>query len=186
MKSIGLIIVGALLGFFTATMAISERAASSIQSRAGVWSEIANAPDAEIDPYLSARYASVGWLLPPQGDDQLLEASTDSEGSALDGDCRYLVSGKWPSVRWWQVAVIGDDDVVNNDARARPEAISSERVIGEANGEYRITLAREASPGNWISPGRGNRVRLLLTVHRDSKATTNDAVPPTITRVSCG
>ncbi len=154
MKSIALIIIGALLGFFTATMAISERAASSIARAAGSWTEIANAPDDDIDPYLNARYASVGWLLPPQGDDQVLEATADSDGSALSGDCRYLVSGKLPSVRWWQIAVMGDDEAINNDPRARPEAISSERVIGEANGEFRITLSRAASPGNWISPGR--------------------------------
>jgi len=186
MKSIAFIIAGIILGFVSATMAISERAASSIEPKAGIWSDIANSADENIDPYMRASYASIGWLLPAQGEDQLFEATTDSAGSSLDGDCRYLVSGKVPRVRWWQIAVVGDDDDgADNDVRARSDAMSSERLIGEADGQMRLNVSRSAVSGNWISPGNRDGFKLVMTLRREDPAVLNDVEPLAVTRVSC-
>jgi hypothetical protein len=185
MKSIILIIAGAIIGFVSATMAISERAASSVE-QAGIWRDIANDADDNIDPYLRASYASLGWLLPAQGEDRLLEASTDSSGGSLDGDCRYLVSGKSPQVRWWQIAVSGDDDEgADNDARARPDAISSEGMIAEADGQFRLHVSRAPVAGNWISPGNRDDFRLVMTLRREDPARAGDIEPPAVTRIAC-
>ena len=186
MKSIILIIAGAIIGFLSATMAISQRAASSVEPRAGIWHDIVNTADENIDPYLRASYASLGWLLPAQGEDQLIEAATDSSGSALDGDCRYLLSGKLPKVRWWQIAVVGNDDEgADNDPRARPDAISSERMIAEADGSYRLAVSRGVAAGNWISPGNRDEFRLVMTLRREDPAVAGDVEPPAVARVSC-
>jgi hypothetical protein len=186
MKSIILIIAGAVIGYLSATMAISERAASSVEPRAGIWRDIANNADENIDPYLRASYASLGWLLPAQGEDQLIEAATDSDGAKLDGDCRYLVSGKTPKVRWWQLAVVGnDDDGADNDPRARPDAVSSEGVIAEADGQFRLTVSRAAAAGNWISPGNRDDFRLVLTLRREDPSSPGDVEPPAVARIAC-
>ena len=186
MKSVILIIAGAIIGFLSATMAISERAASSVEPKTGIWRDIANGADENIDPYLRASYASLGWLLPAQGEDQLLEASTDSNASALDGDCRYLISGNTPQARWWQIAVVGNDDEgADNDTRARPDAISSESMIAEADGQYRLSVSRKAVSGNWISPGNRDDFRLVMTLRREDPAKAGDAVPPTVARIAC-
>ena len=186
MKSVILIIAGAIIGYLSATMVIAERAASSVEPRAGIWHDIANRGDEDIDPYLRASYASLGWLLPAQGEDQLFEATTDSNGAALDGDCRYLVSGKSPQVRWWQLAVIGDDEEgADNDARARPDAISSEGLVGEADGGFRLNVSRTAVSGNWISPGNRDDFRLVMTLRREDPARLGDAELPTVARLAC-
>jgi len=186
MKSVILIIAGAIIGFMSATMAISERADSSVEPKAGIWHDIANDADENIDPYLRASYASLGWLLPAQGEDQLVEATTDSNGSALDGDCRYLITGKSPQVRWWQIAVVGNDEEgADNDARARPDAISSEGMIAEADGQYRLNVSRGAVSGNWISPGNRDDFRLVMTLRREDPATAGDVAPPMVARVAC-
>jgi hypothetical protein len=186
MKSITLIIAGAIIGYLSATMVISERAASSVEPKAGIWHDIANTTDENIDPYMRASYASLGWLLPAQGEDQLVEATTDSDGAALSGDCHYLVSGKSPKIRWWQIAVVGNDDEgADNDPRARADAISSERIIAEADGSYRLGVARSAVPGNWISPGNRDAFRLVMTLRREDPAVAGDVEPPAVARVSC-
>lgn len=186
MKSVILIIVGAIIGYLSATMVISERAASSVQQRAGIWHDIANRGDDDIDPYLRASYASLGWLLPAQGEDQLVETTTDSNGAALDADCRYLVSGKSPQVRWWQLAVVGNDEEgADNEPRARPDAISSEALIGEADGQFRLNVSRAASSGNWISPGNRDDFRLVMTLRREDPASAGDAELPTVARLAC-
>jgi hypothetical protein len=186
MKSVILIIAGVIIGFVSAFMAISERAASSVEPKAGIWQDISNSADENIDPYLRASYASLGWLLPAQGEDQLIEASTDSNASALDGDCRYVVSGKLPRVRWWQLAVVGNDEEgADNDPRARPDAISSESIIAEGDGQYRLNISRHAASGNWISPGNRDDFRLVMTVRREDPPTAGDAEPPTVARIAC-
>jgi hypothetical protein len=186
MKSVILIIAGAIIGYLSATMAISERAASSVEQKAGAWHDIAHNADENIDPYLRASYASLGWLLPAQGEDQVMEASIDGNGAALDGDCRYLISGKSPRVRWWQIAVAGNDkDGADNDPRARPDAISSEGMIAEADGQYRLNVSRSAVSGNWISPGNRDDFRLVMTLRREDPAVAGDAEPPSVARLSC-
>jgi len=186
MKSVILIVAGLLVGYLSATMAISQRAASSVEPKAGIWHDIANDADDNIDPYLRASYASLGWLLPAQGEDQLMEANTDSDGSALDGDCRYLISGKSPRTRWWQIAIVGNEDEgADNDPRARPDAISSEAMIAEADGQYRLNISRTAVPGNWISPGNREDFRLVMTLRREDPAMTGDSEPPTVARLAC-
>ncbi|MBL8905872.1 MAG: DUF1214 domain-containing protein [Rhizobiales bacterium] len=186
MKSIVLIIAGAIIGFMSATMAISERAASSVEVRDGIWQDIANNADANIDPYLRASYAALGWLLPAQGEDQLLEATTDSNGSAFDADCRYLVSGKTPQVRWWQIAIVDNDgEGADTDPRARPDAISSEAIIAEADGRFRLNISRRPVSGNWISPGKRDDFSLVMTLRREDPAMAGDVEPPAVARVSC-
>ena len=161
------LIAGSIAGVASAHWAIDRASVTAI----GPWRSWTGG-----GPYTAAHYLLSGRLPPARGLDLVFEASSDSQGERLDGDCDYTLTGRRIGARWWRIA-----------APAGGSAVTSTRAIGEPDGSIRISLSREPRPGNWMRPGTSGSFTLQLTLKSESSRRTSAAVIelPQIARGGC-
>jgi hypothetical protein len=94
----------------------------------------------------------------------VFETERDEQGGSLSADCAYVVTGRTPGARWWQLAIAGMDGALPGATEGRAAQISSSHVIGEPDGTFRIVILRDPAPGNWISPGENSAFKLYLKI----------------------
>lgn len=156
----------------------------------GPWVSWIAAARADADPYTRAHFARLGTL--PMSTDvaQTFVARYDDDGSRLHSSCEYAVKGHDISGSWWSMSVFDDQGrVISN--RADRYAFTSDTIALKPSGEYVVTLARDARPGNWLPTGGAGRLTLVLSVldlglgssERDREEERSPI--PTIEQVTC-
>ena len=105
--------------------------------------------------YVSAAVAVAGLYALAKEETIYFAAFTDSQGQKLTGGCQYLLTGSAPASRWWSLTMYGADHYLV----ANPGNIYSRHagnLMFESDGSYRLQIAAEAMPGNWLpSPPKG-------------------------------
>ena len=163
LKAATCLFFGVVAGIASAQWLV-ERSATAMPAGDGTWRAWISAVRGGGNPYVSAHHVLLGRLPPPAGQEIVFETDQDEQGGALTADCAYVVTGRAPGARWWQLAIAASDGVLPDAADERASMISSSHVIGEPDGSYRITILRDPAPGNWISPGELSSFKLYLKI----------------------
>jgi hypothetical protein len=155
--------------------------------RIGPWVAWPRIGVTEIDPYARAALAKRGEA--PLGRDQGLAfvATTDSAGEPLDGHCEYKISDPLPTARYWTLGIAAPDGRVLDNIAQRV-AFTSSTVLRREGGVFDIVIAREARPGNWLSPGEARDFIAILRLYDapfDIEAHHGVASFPQIVKLGC-
>lgn len=181
------IAVGAGLGLASAQLAVAGRPLLGMVP-IGAWDAWPRGGGRDVDPYMRA-YLARGVHLPlGAGEGLELIATRDDRGQALDGRCRYLVTGATPTTRGWTLSV--------SDPAGEPlrlplvrSGFSDEEIIRDEAGAMRIVAASDAQTGNWLPiPDSGRfqlRLRLYDTPISSQAGELRPGILPAIMRLDC-
>ena len=158
--------------------------------RVGPWVTWLSAARPDADPYTRAHFARMGTLPMSTEVAQTLISRYDDSGSRLHSSCEYVVKGHDIAGSWWSLSVFDDDGrVISNPAERY--TFTSDTIALKPGGDYAVTLARDARPGNWLPTGGAGRLALVLTIvdlglgssEKDREEEKNPI--PTIDQVAC-
>lgn len=131
--------------------------------RVGPWVTWLSAARPDADPYTRAHFARMGTLPMSTEVAQTLISRYDDSGSRLHSSCEYVVKGHDIAGSWWSLSVFDDDGrVISNPAERY--TFTSDTIALKPGGDYAVTLARDARPGNWLPTGGAGRLALVLTI----------------------
>lgn len=136
------------VGFSTAYLAV-DRTPAFGTLRLGVWEARPRQGTREADPYSTATHARSGRVPLAGGEGLMFLATTDSAGDLLSPRCDYEISGQTAPARLWTlVALDGEMRLV---AGAAPRSgLNSRHLLRRPGGDFTITAAPRARPGNWL------------------------------------
>jgi len=155
--------------------------------RAGAWTAWPSVGGADVDPYARAVIARTGEA--PLGRDQGLAfvATSDSEGSPLDGACEYRIIDPLPAARFWTLSLATPGGGLIDNPTGR-YGFSSVELLRREGGAFEIAIARHARAGNWLSPGDARRFIVMLRLYDtplDTDAHPDPASFPRIVKTTC-
>lgn len=104
-------------------------------------------------------------------------ATTDSEGEALDGGCGYRIAGGPLAARWWSVTAYGAD------AYLIPNADHAYSAGGNGAEAVEVIVGPQAG-ANGIVTRNGERFELTLRAYGPGEGLLTDPLPE-IERISC-
>jgi len=183
-----LIVTAVLVGWLSAWYMFQT--GSSLTTRtSGPWTSWVSAARTEADPYTRAHFARSGSLPLSADISRIWLARQDSEGQRLHSSCTYEIIGTPIEADWWSITPFDDKGrLIANEASRY--SYTSETVALNADGTFRIALARDARPGNWLPTGGAGRLALMLTIIdqntllHDEEGTEPTGVPE-IKRIGC-
>ena len=141
-----------------------EKGSQLTTRRLGPWVVWRSAGHIDADPYTLAHVVRSGRLPMTTSNARYYLAVRDSSGDKLYADCEYEIVGKGPRARWWSLAAYdGNGRLMDNPAQRY--AYNSNAVLRDGEGRYRIVLARDARPGNWLPVRSEHRLMLMLRVY---------------------
>ena len=167
-----------------------DRGSILTTGKIGPWSVWYSAGSPNADPYTRAHFAQSGRLPITSTSALYYLAKTDADGDLLTSECEYAIEGAPVDAAWWSIAAYtASGRLIPN--KASRHAFSSRDIALGADGKYRIVLAREARPGNWLPAGESEELQLMMRVY--GPRTTDSAVQgrvtdnsvPSIRRMSC-
>lgn len=179
-----------LIGGIGSSWYMVEAGTSLTTESEGAWVMWRSAGRADADPYTRAHFARLGALPLSTEIGETFMARTDDEGGSLHSSCDYAIEGKARPATWWSVSVFDAAGKIIPNAAGRQSFTSDTLAIGP-DGQFRVVLARSASPGNWLPTGGAGRLAVVLTRIDWGVATgTGDERAegfglPTITRKAC-
>ncbi|MEQ1696280.1 MAG: DUF1214 domain-containing protein [Hyphomicrobiaceae bacterium] len=157
-------------------------------AKLGPWISWTAAARPDADPYTRAHFVKAGTLPVSAQIQRTLVARTDQNGDRLHSSCEYIVEGALPKVEWWSLAIFDERGrLIPNEADRY--TFTGQTVALAHAGNFAVTLAREARPGNWLPTGGAGRLALVLNIAEnrtpDSTAKINAAQMPTIRKIKC-
>ncbi|WP_447763288.1 DUF1214 domain-containing protein [Sphingopyxis panaciterrae] len=122
------------------------------------------------DPVTRAMVARGGLLALPAKETVYWSAKTDADGAALDGNCRYILSGTPLDARWWSVTIYDSKGyLVANPANSW--SVNGANVALDAKGAWRVTVApTKPAEGAWLPGTAGQPFHLTLRMYNPGKA----------------
>jgi hypothetical protein len=192
----GVIALGIAGGFGSAWHMLT-RADPPGAIRAGVWITWPRQGAMDADPYSRAVIARQGLLPLGLGEGLALFARHDDAGDALDGRCRYRLSGRLPPARAWTLTLTdrsGRLPLLEADSGRNPPwprtGFTSAEVLRDEAGRIAVTVSPMLSSGDWLpSPSRGTFqlvLRLYDTPVAGSATALDNAALPTLVKTGCG
>jgi hypothetical protein len=173
-----------VLGFSITWLTVFHSTSGRVSD--GPWKTSLTAGSAESNPYQRASVAVHGLFALNRSEAIYYTASTDSDGHALDGHCRYEIAGRDPDARWWSITAYGPDDfLIPNPAHRY--SVSKTAIARDASGDFAVQVGSEAVGDNGIPVGQG-RFSLTLRLYNPGPGVVLDpahAALPTLKRVSC-
>lgn len=187
LAAFGAVGLGTAAGLALTAAAIRSDALGT--ARAGAWRLFTDAGTPAVNPYLRARAARIGDIPLAAAQGLTATARQDDAGHALDGRCRYRLSGPVPPAQFWtlEAADVGGHPFDNPAGR---QGFTATDVLRDAEGRFTIELSPDARPGNWLPlPGAG-RFMLVLRLYdtglmSGGAASARSAVWPTIEAAGC-
>ncbi|MET0540043.1 MAG: DUF1214 domain-containing protein [Xanthobacteraceae bacterium] len=154
----------------------------------GAWTAWPKNGTAGIDPYARAMISRSGELPVGSGDGISFHARTDDAGQALDGRCDVLLSGITPPARFWTLTLYdAEGQLVANSMRRH--GFTSQEIVRKADGQFDVTIAPRARPGNWLPTGGIDKYQLVLRLYDTpvgmATRSGREAPMPSISRRGC-
>lgn len=153
------VVVG--LGGTWFTLAAS-RGVQTVES--GPWRAVIEIGGADANPYARSIVARRGSAPMLAAELISFTATRDSRGARLASQCVYELRGAPLETRLWTLAVL-DEESAALPADGGLHVITSQGVLRNRDGSFEIVLSGRASPGNWLSTGRGQRFSLALRLY---------------------
>jgi len=157
------LVVAAFVGLGSTYLALTRGAAFSPLT-IGSWTAWPKTGTTDADPYARASIARIGQLPTALGDGVAFTASADDNGRMLDGRCDVVIAGITPAARFWTLTLYNVDGklVANSINRS---GFTSQEIVRHADGNFEITVAPRANPGNWLPTGGVERYILMLRLY---------------------
>lgn len=127
----------------------------------GAWVAWPKSGTPEADPYSRAIYARAGELPLGSTDGISFLATTDDNGSPLNGLCDIHISGHLPTARFWTLTIYDSQGRLIDNAGGR-HGFTSAEILWAPDAGAEIVLAPRARSGNWISTGGRERIEAVL------------------------
>ena len=154
----------------------------------GAWTAWPKSGSVDIDPYARANIARTGELPTGMGDGVAFYARRDDARNSFDGRCTFVVSGMTPAARYWTITLYDPEGRLVANALDR-HSFTSDEIVRGGDGNFTITVAPLARPGNWLPTGGVDKFVLVLRLYDTpigvSTGTTKEGPMPTITRKGC-
>ncbi len=182
-KILAVLIFGTVVGVL-ATWLTVFRSTPGVSN--GPWKSNLTAGSAQSDPYKRAFVAIHGLFALDRSEAIYYTATADSDGHALDGDCRYEITGREPDARWWSVTAYGPDDYLIPNPTHR-YSVSKTAIARDASAGFAVQVGGVADGNNWIPVGPG-RFSLTLRLYNPGSSIVLDpahCVLPALKKVSC-
>ena len=187
LAAFGAVGVGTAAGLLLTAAAIRSDAIGTL--RVGAWRLALDAGTPSVNPYVRARAARLGNIPLAAAQGLTATARYDDAGQALDGRCRYRLSGPVPAAQFWTLEAA---DLKGHpfDNAAERHGFTATDVLRGADGRFTIAMSPDASPGNWLPlPGAG-RFMLVLRLYdtgltSGGAAAARSAAWPTIEPLGC-
>lgn len=174
------IVAGLAIGVGAAVASVRTRSFGS-NAAIGPWTTGTDFGIADAGALTRAVIAVKGLLALPASEARYYTAAVDDDGRALDGKCRYRVTGGALPGRWWSVTLYGADSfLVANDAN-----IFSVASPAIEPGAWTIMVAPDRQPGHWLPTGGVERFDLTLRTYLPPKGTPPREALPRIARLEC-
>jgi hypothetical protein len=191
LELIAVFAVALVLGISSARYMIEHGSPLTTQ-RTGPWASWVSEGNPNADLYTKAHLARSGRLPLTSTTARYFVADTDSAGDELTSACEYLIEGSALNARWWSLAVYDEHGSLIDNPSQR-WSFNSEEAIRRSDGTYRITLASNARPENWLPSGSGPERSLVLMLRiyspRDINSSGIGQIPderlPKIERKAC-
>lgn len=183
---IGIVLLG---GIGSSWYMVSAGSALSTHT-IGPWVAWTSEAATDADPYTRAMSARSGRLNVSSDIAATYTASSDSEGIRLHSSCEYRIAGQDLDANWWSIAVFDQDGRLIPNAADR-YAYTRETVALRPTGDFVITLARDARPGNWLPTGGAGRLAVVLHLlepsneFQNGEAINTATLLPRIERTRC-
>jgi hypothetical protein len=180
-------IIAAVVGLGATYFAITHSVAFGAMP-IGSWTAWPKDGTTDADPYVRATIARTGRLPLALGDGVSFTAQTDDKGRTLDGRCDVVLSGVTPAARFWTLTLYNmDGELVANSINRY--GFTSQEIVRNTDGSFRIVVAPHARPGNWLPSGGVMHYKLVLRFYDTAVGVSTRAgreVPmPAITTKSC-
>ena len=184
---VGLVLIGGLGSSYYMLSAGNALTTLTI----GPWSTWKHEGRIDADPYTRAHFARSGTLNLTTDIANTYQASRDSGGLRLHSSCEYEISGETLDARWWSITALDDlGRLIDNPSNRF--TFTSDTVAISPDGTFKVTLARDARPGNWLPTAGAGRLILAMTllesnaaIAGDTEAQSETIALPTIKRVAC-
>ena len=157
---IAVFIIALLLGIGSAWYTI-EYGTPLTTKRVGPWASWMSEGNPNADPYTKAHLARSGRLPLTSTTARYFLARSDSGGRELTSACDYSIEGSALDANWWSIAVYDEHGSVIENPSDR-YSFNSDEAIRRTDGTYRIALANNARPENWLPSGSGPERALVL------------------------
>lgn len=178
--------LGLVAGVGTAAYTVRSGALGSGVS-IGPWRTGTDFGTAEASARTRAVVAMAGLLALPAREARYYTATTDDGGAALDGRCRYRVSGGAVPGRWWSLTLYDAAGYLVPNAADRFSVPSAALAPGERSG-WMITVAPDRQPGHWLPTGGIDAFALTLRAYLPPDGGTDTpprAALPSIVKAGC-
>jgi hypothetical protein len=179
--------LGAGIGLGSAHWAVAGRPAIG-RVEVGAWSARPRSGGREVDTTMRAYLARSVHLPFGSGEGLELIAERDDAGQALDGRCRYRLSGATPPTRGWTIGITDGDGLPFRLPLERTGFTDSE-IVRPEDGGLAIIAAATPEAGNWLPlPASGRfqfRLRLYDTPISSQTGETRATNLPRVTRLDC-
>jgi hypothetical protein len=155
--------------------------------RVGAWTAWPRAGGVDADPYDLAAAARSPVFPLGSAEGLAFTADSDDAGGALDGSCRYEISGDVPPTRLWTLTAYDAAGRLLPNAAERHGYHSSE-ILRRLDGTFVISVAPRVQPGNWLPVANGNPFRLVLRLFDTPLTSPGRPTPvamPAVRKVGC-
>jgi hypothetical protein len=156
------IVLGLVLTWF-----VIDRKKGFGSIEAGPWTSFSRIGATEVEPYSRAILAYYGETSLSESQATSFVAYGDSSGAEFNADCDYTVTGEVPPARYWTLTLYSPDGALVPNPANRYGFASSD-ILRSAIGQFEVTIARHARPGNWLPSGKISRFVLVLRLYDGS------------------
>lgn len=145
----------------------------------------------DADPYTRAHFARNDMLDLSTDVAASYYAYGDNDGNVFTSSCTYVVESGTLDAAWWSLTVFDTDGRLIPNAANR-YVFSATTTALAPDGSFKVNLARDAKPHNWLPTGNAGRFILVLHMLNPADSIQNDgdqAVSfelPDIRQVGCG
>jgi hypothetical protein len=130
----------------------------------GAWTARPKSGTVDIDPYSRAVVERNGTLPIGIGDGVTFIARTDDAGHPLDGRCDVVLNGTTPQARFFTVTLYSPDGKLISNVLKR-SGFTSQELIRNGDGSFRISIGPRARPGNWLPTGGVEHYSIFLRLY---------------------
>lgn len=154
----------------------------------GPWKAEPDVGTLAADPYEIATTVRSGEAPLAYGDGLAFTTLTDDAGRPLEASCDYELTGDLPPARVWTLATF-DQAGKRLSADEGDAALTSADVVRIVGAPLRISLSRQARPGNWAPIAGSGRFALRLSLYETTLGTPLERANPagllSVRRAAC-
>jgi len=165
------VVAGTSAGYFTVKPVVNLIPLWS-NVKNGPWSTNFSMGSTGANPYVRAWVAENGLMALNKSEVIYLDAYSDDDANPLVSSCDYIIQGRAPDARWWDITVYDQDGflIANDQDRY---SFSSTDITFEPDGSFKIHLSNTYQQGNWLPSGNTKTMSIYLRLHNPGPAYLN-------------